>query len=271
MIAAYCNGEVVDAFALDSRAAHYGDGVFTTLRVNAGRVCWWNLHLARLQAGCEALHLLAPDWSELQTMLELEAAAQADAVIKIMLVPIASGRGYSRDWPSPVDSFVLVYRTPPIEEARYRDGCVLLGSNVAFADCDTVGVKSLSRLAQVNAAPQHSEHEHLLVDRDGFVVSARSANLFAQFGTQLVTPPVGNGVIAGVARARLLQSPPSGFSVRVQSMHRDSLLHADALILSNAVRGYVPVARFGERAFMRRDAIAAIMHAQHPLLGLPES
>ena len=41
MIAAYRNGVRVDGFALDSRAAHYGDGAFTTLRIHAGCVCWW--------------------------------------------------------------------------------------------------------------------------------------------------------------------------------------------------------------------------------------
>ena len=95
------------------------------------------------------------------------------------------------------------------------------------------------------------------------------ANLFAQFGTVLATPPVGAGVIAGVTRGTALQSPPPGFSVRVQAMHRDALSHADALILSNAVRGFVPVARIGERHYRQRDAIDALQRRFHPELGLP--
>jgi 4-amino-4-deoxychorismate lyase len=271
MIAAFRNGVRVDGFALDSRAAHYGDGAFTTLRIHAGSVCWWDLHLARLQQACAELHLQPPDWAALALLLEREAARAVQALAKVMLVPVPQGRGYGRVWPSPVDVMVMIYPPAAVAEAAYREGVVLEVGESSIDAARGHGTKSLSREAQVLAAPERVDGEVLMCGRDGFVACARSANLFAQFGNVLATPPAGIGVIAGVARARLLQSPPAGFSVRVQAMHRDALRHADALILSNAVRGFVPVRRFGDRLFTRRDAIAAIMHTLHLSTGLPES
>ena len=271
MIAAFRNGVRVDGFALDSRAAHYGDGAFTTLRIHAGSVCWWDLHLARLQQACAELHLQPPDLTAVHDLLKREASQHRLAIAKVMLVPVPQGRGYGRAWPSAVDVIVLFYPPIAIIEATYREGIVLDVSEGSIDAAGGHGAKSLSRQAQVLVAPQCADGEVLMCDRDGFVACARAANLFAQFGTVLVTPPADAGVIAGVARARLLQSPPAGFSVRVQAMHRDALRHADALILSNAVRGFVPVARFGDRLFTRRDAIAAIMRSLHPSIGLPES
>ena len=271
MIGAFRNGERVDAWPLDSRAAHYGDGAFTTLRVHEGRVCWWPQHRARLLAACAVLHLAEPDWPALEALLAREAAACGAAVVKVVLVAQACGRGYARTWPSAVEVFVLLHALPAAVPAHYREGVAVAFARQPLAAADERGIKTLARLAQVLAAPAASDREVVSCDRDGFVLAAQSANLFAQFGDVLVTPPVGAGVIAGVTRGTLLQSPPSGFSARVQPMHRDALLHADALILCNAVRGFVPVARLGERGYARRDAAAALMQAFHPALGLPVS
>jgi len=269
MIRAYCNGEVSTGFALDTRAAHYGDGAFTTVRVHAGALCWWPAHVARLQAACAALHLQPPDWQGLHTLLQREAELAGAVVIKVLLVPNASGRGYGRRWPSAVDCHVFVYASSAIDVGNYRFGVDLDAADDAWLAGEPAGIKTLSCLAQVIAAPAMVGHEVLICDRDGFVGCARSANVFAQFGDVLVTPPAGHGVIAGVARASLLQSPPSGFSVRVQAMHRDALRHADAVILSNAVRGFVPVARYAALSYTRRDAVRSIAARFHPQLGLP--
>ena len=271
MIGAWCNGERVDGFATASRAAHYGDGAFTTIRVHAGQPCWWPAHVARLRMACAALQLVEPDFERVARQVDAALLGVDSAVVKVLLVPIAADRGYGRAWPSPVDVLVLVYAAPLVDGASYRDGVVLEHTASVLADAEPTGSKTLARQAQVLAAPQRAGHEWLLCDRDGFIGSARSANLFAQFGELLVTPPAGRGVIAGVARAQLLQSPPPGFSARVQPMHRDALLHADAVILSNAVRGFVPVARFGAAVYARRDAIAAVQRRFHAELGLPEA
>ncbi len=269
MIAAWCNGQPIESWPLDSRAAHYGDGAFTTLRVHGGQVCWWSAQRARLQTACALLHLIEPVWEEVETLLARAAAAPAAGVIKLMLVAQASGRGYARAWPSPSDVFVLAYPAPALVLAQYRDGVVAEFAPALQLAGDTSGCKTLSRLDQVLAAAVLPDRATLRGDGDGFVLGAQSANLFAQFGTVLATPPVGAGVIAGVTRGTLLQSPPPGFSVRVQPMHRDALSHADALILSNAVRGFVPVARLGERHYRQRDAIDALQRRFHPELGLP--
>jgi len=270
VIDARCNGQPVQGFALDSRAAHYGDGAFTTIRVHAGTACWWTLHEARLRAACTALHLIEPDFAALDTQVDAMAAKAGDAVVKVLLVPQSQGRGYARPWPTAIDVFVLAYAAATPTSGDYVQGVALAQSDVVLADAEPFGIKSLSRMNQVLAQSHAQGAAAMVCDRDGFIGHASSCNLFAQFGALLVTPPAGHGVIAGVARAALLQSPPPGFSVRVQSMHRDALQHADAVILSNAVRGFVPVSHFGARAYARRDAVVALQRRFHAPLGLPE-
>lgn len=271
MIAAFCNGEPIDALPLDSRAAHYGDGAFTTMRVHSGRITFWLAHRQRLVDACLALHLSEPDWIGLEALLHRESARLDSAILKLALVPQSGGRGYARAWPSRCDAYVFVYALPDIDAAVYREGVALDLVHRDIVGGDAQGLKSLSRLEQVLLAPGKGGRDVLVVDGDGFVCSARSANVFALFGSTWVTPPSGRGVISGVMRSMLLQSPPPGFSARVQAMHRDALNHADALILCNAVRGIMPVRCLGDRRYLRREGVVALMHAFHPELGLPDA
>lgn len=271
MIAAFRNGERIDALPLDSRAAHYGDGAFTTMRVHAGRVVFWTSHRQRLIDACRALRLLAPDWSDVEAFLSREAATRSSGVFKLALVPQADGRGYARAWPSPCDVYLFVHDLPGGERSSLPDGLDLATTCIEPAHCRHEGIKTLSRLDQVLIAPESPDRDVLACDRDRFVLAGRSGNVFALFGTAWATPPTGRGVIAGVMRSMLLQSPPPGFSVRVQVMHRDALDHADAVILCNAVRGLMPVRRIDARVLRPHAGVAVWMHAFHPELGLPET
>lgn len=271
MIVAYQNGERIDALPLDSRAAHYGDGAFTTMRAHAGRVAFWPAHRQRLLDAGRVLHLSDPDWSAVEALLSRVVAAQSSCVLKLALVPQSGERGYARPWPGACDVYLFVYSVPALEPSRYREGVDLATMSVDFAADREDGLKTLSRLDQVLAAPREADRELLVCDRDGFVLGGTSANLFALFGTTWATPPAGRGVIAGVTRSTLLQSPPPGFSVRVQAMHRDALDHADAVFLCNAVRGLMPVRCIDARTLSRHPAVAAMMHTINPELGLPEA
>lgn len=271
MIAAYRNGERIEALPLDSRAAHYGDGAFTTMRAHAGRIAFWPAHRQRLLDAGRVLHLSDPDWSAVEALLSRVVAVQPSCVLKLALVPQSGGRGYARPWPSACDVYLFVYAVPALEPAQYREGIDLVTRRVDLVAGREDGVKTLSRLDQVRMAPLQASAEALVCDRDGFVLGGRSANLFALFGTTWATPPAARGTIAGVARAILLASPPPGFSARVQTMHRDALDHADAVFLCNAVRGLMPVRRIDARDLPRVAAVDTMMHFLNPELGLPEA
>ena len=270
MIAAYRNGVPIDALPLDSRAAHYGDGVFTTMRVHAGRIAFWYAHRQRLIDACAALHLVTPDWTTITSQVAEVGRAQGAGVLKLALVPQAVGRGYARAWPSDCDVYLFVHEAPVDDPSRYLDGLDLVTTRVDFAADRDDGLKTLSRIDQVCMSAA-AARDVLVCDREGFVLGGSSANLFALFGTTWATPPIGRGVIAGVMRSLLLQSPPPGFSARVQTMHRDALDHADAVFLCNAVRGLMPVRRMDARGTPARRGVSDWMHAFHPELGLPEA
>lgn len=75
-----------------------------------------------------------------------------------------------------------------------------------------------------------------LNDRDE-VAEGAITNVFAEFGSELVTPPVDCGLLPGIMRAEVLSR--KGVSERILTL--DNLRLADRVVLTNAVRGAVPV------------------------------
>jgi len=243
--------------ALDpgDRGLAYGDGLFETLRVEAGRLPWWEAHLARLSAGAARLRLPAPDsaWLAGETRALL-AQAPAAGVLKLVLTRGAGGRGYA----PPADAeptWLLSAHAPPPEVA----------GPVTLRWCETrlalqpalAGLKHLNRLEQVLARAEWDDpavHEGLMLDTAGRVACATAANVFARIGDRWLTPAVRDCGVAGIARAWVLANADAGEA----ELRPADLESADALFLCNAVRGILPVGRLGERAWAADPATEAL-------------
>ncbi|KWK52733.1 anthranilate synthase [Burkholderia stagnalis] len=77
----------------------------------------------------------------------------------------------------------------------------------------------------------------LFVNERGEVTEGGRSNLFVKLDGQWVTPPLSCGVLPGVMRGVLLDDPSFGATERVVT--RDDLARAQALLLTNALRGAV--------------------------------
>ena len=73
-------------------------------------------------------------------------------------------------------------------------------------------------------------------ERDELTEGARS-NVFLLKNGVWFTPPIESGLLDGIMRQEILRTK----LVRVEKLYRDDLLTADAVCLSNALRGFVPV------------------------------
>lgn len=89
------NGVVQDTLAANDRAIQFGDGCFTTARIQQGQVALLDAHLQRLQTTCEKLHIPFNDWLTLSEEMQRLARPHAQGVLKVTLTRGVGGRGYS--------------------------------------------------------------------------------------------------------------------------------------------------------------------------------
>lgn len=86
------NGVVQDTLAANDRATQFGDGCFTTARIQQGQVALLDAHLQRLQTTCEKLHIPFNDWLTLSEEMQRLARPHAQGVLKVTLTA-ALGEG----------------------------------------------------------------------------------------------------------------------------------------------------------------------------------
>jgi 4-amino-4-deoxychorismate lyase len=241
------DGVECDAVSAQDRGLSYGDGVFETMLVAAGRLPWWQAHLARLQRGCARLRIDMPDDGVLAAEARDLCRDQARAVLKLIVTRGAAGRGYSIASATRSTRILSLHPAPILDPAVYDTG-------VAVHECTTrlaiqpslAGIKHLNRLEQVLARSEWDDPavaEGLVQDMDGRIVSATAANVFIASRGRWFTPDLGRCGIEGVCRAWVM----ARFAVEVADIPRARLLEGDELFLSSSLRGILPVARFGGR------------------------
>jgi 4-amino-4-deoxychorismate lyase len=249
---ALVDGQPADAIGIDDRGLAYGDGLFETLAVQAGRPCLWDRHLARLASGCRRLGLACPDAEVLRDEAMMLARGHARAVLKITLTRTGRGRGYRPAPDAGVRRMLAISAWPPP-----RDG----DAGVAVRLCHTVcglspvlaGLKHLGRLEQVLARAEWDDPdvpEGLMLDPLGAVVEATQANLFLERQGRLVTPRLDAAGVAGVVRGLAMDlAAAAGEPVREDRVVLEDVRSAQALYLTNSLIGVWRVARFEGREY----------------------
>jgi 4-amino-4-deoxychorismate lyase len=258
------NGRPGTAIELSDRGFQFGDGVFTTLLIQDGIPLFAREHLDRLERDAKTLRLPSPDREILTREITQLASGCPSGILKIHWTRGSGGRGYlPPENLAPTRALVLRPTDPISEEVpaplTVRWAAMRLGINPLLA-----GAKHMNRLEQVLARLEWSApeiDEALLLDSEGFVVEGVSTNLFLLHGGIVVTPLLDRAGVRGVMRDLLIKmAAASGYSVREERVSPESLASADALVLTNSLRGISPVASLEGRSY-DSQAFATQMHA----------
>ncbi len=245
------NGRLAEGgLPFDDRAFLLGDGLFETLLALDGQLDAWSAHWARLTASAAALGFTLPRdeaQARADAALALEAAGLTRGPAALRLT-LTRGRGPRGFWPSGLHSPLLVVsaaayrpRTDPLTAALVPDFPRLPRSPLTRH-------KTLSALELVlaqRAARVRGADLALLVNTEGRLTEGAYANLFLVLEGEILTPPLTEGLLPGVARARLLARLP----VRQRPLPPPMLFRAEAAFVSNSLFGVRPLAAVDGHGF----------------------
>ena len=227
------------------RGLLYGDGVFRTLRVIAGKPLWWDEQVAKLTEDCARLGLFAPDPETWLADLEHISPSLTDGVLKLLVTRGSGPRGYQLPPAGSVRRLMFfdatTIQTRPRAGLRMRVCALRLGWQPRLA-----GIKHLNRLENVLARAEWNSTEFdegLLLDQAERVVSGVMSNIFVWRHDQLLTPRIDRCGVAGVARARLMRlAKAQGVDVQETDLSLQAVFDADEVMLTNSVTGLRRVA-----------------------------
>lgn len=230
---------------IGDRGFQFAEGVYEVIRVYRARPFEMDRHLRRLRMSLEAIGLsLGSSLDELQSQsLELlRRSGLQEAAIYIQITSGVAPRSHLA--PPALEPTVLAMvgpASPPAERLRREGITAITVPDDRWARCYVKTTMLLPNTAAKRRAVAAGCDEAIFV-RDGFVMEATAANLFALFDGVLTTAPASNYILHGVTRAVVLDLAKQLSIPSLESpIPLERLFHAEELFLTGTVSELVPI------------------------------
>lgn len=258
------NGEVkpgdAPVITLDNRAFHYGDGLFESLRMVEGKVCFADAHWARMESGAALLKIEMPkglDRNSFERQISDLAKRCGLSNARCRFTLYRGGDGQY----SPVENTGLY----TIEVKAVEHPTHSLNDQGLMADIWPEMRKPINDLARHKTmncqyyimgalwAKHRGLDDCLLQNERGNIIESSSGNLFIVSNGVLYTPSLTDGCVGGVMRAQVINlALANNIKVYECSLNPQNLLAADELFFTNAVRGIQWVGAYRTKRYTSR-------------------
>lgn len=226
------------------RGLTVGDGVFESVKVEAGRPFALRRHLDRLGRSAAALGLAAPDRALVARGVAEAVAAWGprDGRLRITATsgpgPLGPGRAAGPPTLIVAVGPLVVDRSPAtvlvVPWVRNERGPLAGVKAISYAD----NVVALARARAAGAG------EALVGNTAGRLCEGTGTNVFVGLGGRLCTPPLSSGCLAGVTRDLLLEAlAAAGVPAEEVDLPLDALGDVDEVLLASTTREVQPVER----------------------------
>ncbi len=248
------NGQIVSAqeatVSVLDHGLLYGDGVFEGVRYYNLHPFSLGKHIERLRASLTAIGIdLAYSDESLIAGVQtcITASGQEDGYLRILVT-----RGEGLMGVSPVSCnnpniFIIASTIQLVSEASRKKGLSLITSSlrrVTGAGVDP-RIKSLNYLPAVMAkaeALRLGADEALILNQQGQVAECSVENIFIVKSGVLYTPPVADGLLAGITRETIIGAAHSlSIAVREESFFPYDLHNADECFITGTGAGLLPI------------------------------
>jgi branched-chain amino acid aminotransferase len=251
----WLNGALVDEARIDpaDRGFTLGDGVFETIRVAGGRPRYLAHHFARLHEGVGVVGFALPhDDASLAHAIDglLAACGLMEASLRLTVTRGPAPRGVLPPLsPSPTLLMTAAPAGAPPGAARIAVATVTCRNEHSPLS----RIKSLNYLDNILArreAADRGADDAVLLNTQGRVAETTIANLFAVIDGLVVTPPVAEGALPGIARHLVLEAQ----EVFERPLLVQELYRAEEIVLTNSL-GVRPVVAVDGLALGGRDGL----------------
>ncbi|MEW6582810.1 MAG: aminotransferase class IV [Actinomycetota bacterium] len=227
------NGRRVDparaCIPIDDPAVRGGEGIFETMRARRGAVPFLDRHLDRLAASVAALGMAGmPPRDAIARDVHAAVAAAGDGLLRVRVTA------------TPGPTLVVDAQEVRIDPATRRNGLRAVSCRGYWVPQNPLAEhKTLARIPFARAgraADAAGADTALLLDPDGRLGEAVTANVFAVIDGALCTAPV-RGLLPGVTRDAVLAAEP----VREVALEEADWRRAAEMFLTSGIQGAVPV------------------------------
>ncbi len=270
MSVVWFNGAIVEgSLALDpaDRGLTLGDGVFETIAVYNDHAVWLDEHLVRMMDAAKELGI---GFDELQIRAGIIAAlAENKFDSAVMRITLTRGVVIPRALTGFGDAPSLLITLSAFDPSHPLSIALAVSTIRRNETAPSSRFKTLSYVDNIVAAREVTDRadDALMLNTAGHVACTTIGNLFLVKGDRLITPRSDQGILCGIARAKLLHH---GLEIQLHANEAvvtlDDVFLADAVFRTNSLRLATPVTMLDGRTLGTRP-IHDIKHKLETLTG----
>jgi branched-chain amino acid aminotransferase len=248
-----------------NRGYLYGDAIYEVWRTYHGVIFAWEEHFERLGASARALRMEIPftaagilnEIARTAAAFRTATADRGDLYIRLQLARGSGPIGLDIALADRAEFVLLVQPCPRLTEEKRREGLKLsiatgLRRNPveALSPAWKTG-NYLNNILCLREARARGADEVLILNLAGRITEAAVSNLAFVHRGEIVTPPLTDGILAGITRRLVLEKIARrvGLVVREESISPDDLTGMDECFLLSTTKDIQPVAAIDERRF----------------------
>ncbi len=273
------NGNIVDSdkavIAINNRGYTYGDALFETIRVDSGKVLFWEDHYFRLMSSMRILRMqipmkFTPEFLEKEIINLITENNLINSSVRVKLIVNRVSGGLYTPSSNEIDYCISVARLNTsfyqISEEEYTVS--LFKDHYVAADLLST-LKSNNKLINILGgifAVDNGFDNCLLMNSNKMIIEALNGNVFLVKGNTIKTPPLSDGCLKGILRTQLLRaiSKLPDYEVEEGSISPFELQKADELFITNVIVGIQPIRKFRKKEFEMNTSrrLLGVLNAQ---------
>lgn len=214
------------AVPITDRGFLFGDGVFTTCKVEDGKIVDWEAHCERLRSQCSLLHIHPPDL-DVDLVKQLIKKNEAGNGIWRLKILITGGNSPSLSLPQRSYGILLITLKPfqvpegPVKVCRYP-------YSMDFPLAKMKSLSYLHRLMVKQFALDQGADDAIVCSSEGWVMEGAFSNLFWKDQGVVVTPDFSLPLLPGTYLSSLK-------GCREEKLTYEQLRKKDDVYLCNAL------------------------------------
>jgi branched-chain amino acid aminotransferase len=261
-----------------SHALHYGTAVFEGIRCyetdTGSEVFRLAEHMQRLLRSAAMINMEIPYTVE-QLVAATDDLIRSNELKSCYVRPIAF-RGYGaigvNPRPAPVDVAIAAWPWPAYLGPEALEAGITAGISSwrqRSANATPGAIKSSasylnSGLAHMEAI-DHGYGEAILLNESGMVAEGSGENIFVVRGSELFTPPLSDGILAGITRDSIITlARDLGYVVNQVSLVRTDLYTADEVFFTGSAAEVTPISAIDGRTIGagKRGAVTTVLQSR---------
>lgn len=241
--------------SIENRGFKYGDAIFETIKINNGRVVFFEDHYFRLMASMRMLRMKIPMHFTLefleQEILKTVATQDKANSFRARLTVYRKDGGLYTPNTNEVDFLIEVSaNTFQTKESYSIDLYKDFYNFSGLLSTIKTNNRMVNTLASIYASENDFDNCVLLNERKG-VVEVTNGNIFIIKGKTIKTPAITEGCIKGIVRKKVIEiiEKHPDFNIEETVISPFEIQKADEVFITNAIVGIQPVTKYRKKKF----------------------